>query len=268
MTTLSTLPQWFKGLYRPRGRAGEYAKFAVEPYGRSCQHKCAYCYAPAIAKKTRDKFAEPKPDMKILDKLRIDLDEYADIIRPEHIQLGFFCDPYQPCEEEFRITRQIIELLHDYDMKVQILTKSKLVLRDFDILRKDDKVGCTLTFDNQLDSAKWEPNASTPHERIAVLTAAHEKGFSTWASLEPVIYPTQTIRMVLLTSGVVDLYKVGHTNHVEDFPPELQEIVNRIDWLKDGPEIIKKAQETGAEVYVKKDLREALGVNILNQLGV
>lgn len=258
---LKDMPQWYKGLYRPRGRAKEYAEFAIEPYGKSCEHGCRYCYAPKIAKTTREKFQTVKPDFRILDKVKADLDEWADSIRPYHIQLGFFCDPYQSVEMEHKLTRQLIKLLHSYDMKVQILTKNKNVLRDLPILRPDDKVGCTLTFDNPVDSLKWESGASLPEARLEVFfQAKHKYGITTWASLEPIIYPKQSITMIERTDGTVDLFKIGHTNHIEDFEPELQEIVSRIDWPVDGKKIIAAAKKTGAEVYIKKDLREVLGL--------
>jgi len=57
-------------------------------------------------------------------------------IAPKTIYMGWQTDPYQPCEAEYRQTRQVLELLLEKGFSASILTKSDLVLRDSDILQE------------------------------------------------------------------------------------------------------------------------------------
>jgi DNA repair photolyase len=112
------------------------------------------------------------------------------------------------------------------DQPVNILTKSSLVSRDFDLISQDTRnaVGMTLTFIDPVRSLEWEPGASLPEERFQTLQRAHALGIQTWASIEPVIDPDQSLEIIRQTFQYIDHYKVGTLNY--------NKLANQTDWIK------------------------------------
>lgn len=203
-----------QAIYQPRGKAREYAELAVNLFD-GCEHGCLYCYAPALKKESREEFLSCKPRVGILAAIEHD----AQAITPclKHVLLCSTCDPYPPSDQKpFSVTREAIKILKQYKIPVAVLTKGGYrAVRDFDLLTPQDKFGCTLTFVRAEDSAKFEPFAASPNERLATLIKANEKGIQTWASLEPVIDPIQTLELIRRSSPYVDEYKVGKLNYLE-----------------------------------------------------
>jgi len=230
-----------QAIYEPKGRAGEYAKLAVNLY-RGCTHGCTYCYAPQVLHMEKGEFHSrciERPG--ILDKLKHD----ARLLRgtSEPVLLCFSCDPYQPGEHA---TRVALSIMREFDIPFNVLTKGYMAWRDFDLYTEQDCFGVTLTFDDAGDSTEWEPSAALPSDRIANLHRADAKGIRTWVSLEPVIDPAQTLRLVDLTHEYVDHYKVGKLNY--------HPLAKTIDWAKFLREVKAKLDGYGADYYIKADL--------------
>src|SRR5476649_896198 len=109
---------------------------SINPY-RGCEHGCVYCYArPSHA------YMGLSPGLDFESKLFIKPNAAA-LLReeltatnyvPATIALGSNTDPYQPIERDYRITRQVIEVLQEFNHPFGIVTKSASVLRDLDIL--------------------------------------------------------------------------------------------------------------------------------------
>jgi hypothetical protein len=94
---------------------------------------------------------------------------------------------------------------------------------------------------------KWEKGAALPFERMDTLRQLHNAGIRTWASMEPVIYPDQSLEIMELTNDYIDGYKIGKLNH---FPKH--EV--KFDWPKflvDSVTIMRKHEKL---FYIKKDL--------------
>jgi DNA repair photolyase len=110
--------------------------FALNPY-RGCQHACAYCYSPDVLREARWRewgdFVDVKKNLPIL--LSKQKNKLSGVVG-----LGTVTDPYQQAEEKYKITRYCLEQLARSDCTVSIQTKSDLVLRDLDILKKMKKV--------------------------------------------------------------------------------------------------------------------------------
>src|SRR6476661_3521702 len=109
---------------------------SINPY-RGCEHGCSYCYArPTHAymglSPGLDFESKLFAKLNAAELLRNELAEPA--YRPQTIALGANTDPYQPIERQYRLTRQILEVLAEFDHPVGIVTKSALVVRDIDIL--------------------------------------------------------------------------------------------------------------------------------------
>jgi len=104
------------------------------------------------------------------------------------VGLGTTCDPYQPAEAKFELTRKCIELLSFRNLSVCIQTKSSLILRDMDVIKPDGfEVGVTITTMNRKLAEKLEPNASPPEARARILEEFSSSGVRTWLFLGPII---------------------------------------------------------------------------------
>jgi DNA repair photolyase len=229
-------------IYVPTGKALEYSPLAANLY-RGCDHGCTYCYAPSILKLSKDDFSIPK----LRDKILILLEKEAPYYSGKEILLSFTCDPYQEFDVTPQITRSAIKILLKNNIKINILTKGGLrSLRDFDLLPAGSKYGATLTFANDIESLKYEPKAALPQARIRSLEVAHDIGLSTWASLEPIISPEQSLQLIDLTQKFVDVYKVGKWNHSKES--------NKINWRQFLIDVKNKLDQYGKQYYIKKDL--------------
>ncbi len=162
---------------------------------RGCEHGCIYCYArpshaylnlsPGLDFETR-LFA--KPDAAQL--LRAELAKAS--YRCSPIALGSNTDPYQPIEREWKITRQILEVLAAHKHPLTIVTKSALVERDLDLLAqlaRDDLVKVYIsvtTLDAQL-ARTMEPRAASPRRRLQAIQALNQAGVPCGVMAAPVI---------------------------------------------------------------------------------
>jgi DNA repair photolyase len=237
-------------IYEPRGRAGEYAPFAVNLY-QGCGHRCIYCYAPSCIRVTKERFYAPNPRPNILEKLSSNARILSLSNNNGPVLLCFTCDPYQPIDEKYQITRKAIGILHYFSLDVMILTKGgQRAERDFDLLTGSDFFGVTITNLDDTMSLKWEPLAALPGERINSLRKAHEKGIKTWVSLEPVIYPEITLEIIRKTHEFVDKFKVGTLN----YHPHAK----GIDWHTFAINVKTLLDELGTDYYLKEDLRKWL----------
>ena len=240
-------------IYEPKGKAREYGELALNLY-RGCSHGCRYCYVPAATFTDRTAFLTPSPRKITQSALARELALLADRQPPATVFLCFTCDPYQYLDEELTITRETIKLLHAHNVGVNILTKGgHRSARDFDLLavRPDiSSYGATLTFLSGADSSHWEPAATLPWVRMKYLARAHELGIPTWASLEPVIDPLQSLELIRRTAPFVDTFKVGRWNH--------DERANAIDWAAFARTVVDLLESLGKRYYIKADLAKYL----------
>lgn len=238
-------------IYATRGRAQEFCELAMNPY-LGCGHQCVYCYGPEVTKTDRaDWYQNPRPRLSI-DEIERGVARWNGKKGP--VLLCFVTDPYQPLDEHQPLTRTAIRALNGYGFPVHILTKAgPLAQRDFDLLkeRPDNAFATTLTFTCTWDQHKWEPRAGSPRERMRNLEVAHSLGIPTWVSLEPVISPQQTLRIIERVSEIVGHFKVGTLN----YHPKGQ----TIDWPDFGRRVIDLLKRLGARYYIKKDLARYLG---------
>lgn len=151
-----------------------------------CLHGCVYCYARFMRRFS----GHDEPWGKFLDIKVNAADVLAREVRrrpPAHVILSSVCDAYQPVEKRWELSRRCLGVLLEAGFSVTILTKSKLVARDFDILRAYEhcEVGCTLTTTDEHLRFQIEPGASPTFERIRALEEACNRGIKAWAFLGP-----------------------------------------------------------------------------------
>lgn len=179
---------------------------------RGCEHGCIYCFArpthsylglsPGLDFETR-LFAKPNAAQLLEQELR------QRNYRCQPIALGTNTDPYQPIERQWRITRQILEVLAAFKHPVTILTKSALVERDIDLLAPmaaDHLVQVNLsvtTLDAQL-ARRLEPRATAPLRRIEAIRKLNAAGIPTGVMVAPLIPLLTDIHMEAILKACVD----------------------------------------------------------------
>ncbi|MFM2279019.1 MAG: hypothetical protein RLZZ444_1250 [Pseudomonadota bacterium] len=167
---------------------------SINPY-RGCEHGCIYCFA----RPTHDYMGLSagldfetklfaKPDAARLLERELSKPGYK--VKP--IAIGTNTDPYQPIEKEWRIMRQILEVLDKANHPVSIVTKSALIMRDIDILssmaaRGLVKVALSVTTMDRKLARLMEPRAATPARRLEAIRALNEAGVPVGMMIAPVI---------------------------------------------------------------------------------
>ena len=167
---------------------------SINPY-RGCEHGCAYCFArpthanmglsPGLDFETK-LFA--KPDAAKLLERELAEPGYT----PRTIAIGTNTDPYQPIERQWKIMRQILEVLSEANHPVGVVTKSALVVRDIDILasmaeRGLAKVALSLTTLDRRLARAMEPRAATPAKRLETMDKLAAAGIPVTVMTAPII---------------------------------------------------------------------------------
>ena len=167
---------------------------SINPY-RGCEHGCIYCFARPThsymglsAGLDFEAKLFAKPDAARLLERELSKPGY----KPRTIAIGTNTDPYQPIEREWRIMRQILEVLAKAEHPVAIVTKSALITRDIDILAPMAKkglvkVGISVTTLDKTLARSMEPRASTPTKRLDAIKTLTEAGIPVAVMMAPVI---------------------------------------------------------------------------------
>jgi DNA repair photolyase len=167
---------------------------SINPY-RGCEHGCVYCFArpthaylglsPGQDFESR-LFAKPKAALLLAQELR------KPGYQVRSMALGTNTDPYQPIDERYQVTREILKVLSDFGHPVGIVTKSNRVLRDIDILsnmaaRNLARVAISVTTLDRKLARAMEPRAPTPERRIEAIRELSKAGVQTAVMAAPMI---------------------------------------------------------------------------------
>lgn len=162
--------------------------YSVNPY-HGCLHGCLYCFAMDF---TPEHDAVEEWGYKVY--ARIDIAERLrhEIagIRRGTVGISTITDPYQSIEGRYKLTRQCLNILLESGFYVTIQTKSPLVLRDMDILRKyagSADVGITVTTVRASTAAILEPGSPSPQARLSAVRRLSQAGIRTWVYIGPII---------------------------------------------------------------------------------
>ena len=232
---------------------------SINPY-RGCEHGCVYCYArPTHA------YLNLSPGLDFETKLFAKVNA-AELLREELARPGYQCDvialgantdPYQPIEREYRITRQILEVLAECEHPLGIATKSSMVERDLDLLapmaqkRLASVFISVTTLDHEI-ARRLEPRATAPQRRLQTLKTLSEAGVPCGVLVAPVIpfLTDSTVEKVLeaareagatmagyvllrLPYEVKDLFKAWLEEH---YPLKASHVMNRVRDMRGGKE--------------------------------
>ncbi|MEK7172355.1 MAG: radical SAM protein [Patescibacteria group bacterium] len=180
------------------------ADWVVNPYV-GCGHQCLYCYARFMAKWKPAEYG--KWGSWVEAKVNAPELVMAKNVKGE-VFMSSICDAYQPIEKELKLTRRILENM-DKNVKLSILTKSDLVLRDIDVLRQFKKIEVGLTINSFAGKAKelFEPAAPATAKRITTLEKLKEQGISIYAFVSPIIPGLIDLPDIInKTKNLVDYY--------------------------------------------------------------
>ena len=157
------------------------ADIVVNPY-TGCAHGCTYCYAAFMKRFTGHR----EPWGEFVDVKINALELVPKDLRGKRILFSSVTDPYQPLEAKYRLTRGLLERLVGRGAKVEVLTKSVLVLRDADLL---GELGATvgMSISTLREWKMLEPKASPPEARLRALEKLHSMGIRTYAFISPII---------------------------------------------------------------------------------
>ncbi|MFC3727275.1 PA0069 family radical SAM protein [Neoaquamicrobium sediminum] len=209
---------------------------SINPY-RGCEHGCVYCFArpthafmglsPGLDFEAK-LFA--KPDAARLLERELAKPGYE----PRTIAIGTNTDPYQPIEKQWRIMREILEVLEAHNHPVGIVTKSALVTRDADILGRMAEKGLAkvalsiTTLDRKL-ARMMEPRAATPPKRLEALRTLADAGVPVSVMIGPVIpaLNDQEIERILDSAEAAGAREAGYI--ILRLPLEVAPIFK--DWL-------------------------------------
>ncbi|MBZ9977078.1 PA0069 family radical SAM protein [Mesorhizobium sp. BR-1-1-10] len=209
---------------------------SINPY-RGCEHGCVYCFArpthsfmglsPGLDFESK-LFAKPDA-ARLLDK-ELSKDGY----QPRTIAIGTNTDPYQPIEKQYRIMREILEVLEARGHPVGIVTKSALVVRDIDILsrmaeRGLAKVALSVTTLDRMLARTMEPRASTPTKRLEAIRQLSDAGIPASVMVAPIIpgLTDQEMERILDSAHYAGAREAGYV--VLRLPLEVSPIFK--DWL-------------------------------------
>jgi DNA repair photolyase len=168
--------------------------WAINPY-RGCEFACKYCYA-----RYTHEFMELRDGVDFERKIFVKQHaaaflraELKKVKRGEQIAIGTATDPYQPAERRFEVTRAILEELNSHSgLEIGIVTKSNLVTRDADILRKIAEhnqvfVNVTITTMDTDLARKLEPRAPRPDLRMQAVRQLNLAGVDSGVICAPVL---------------------------------------------------------------------------------
>jgi DNA repair photolyase len=168
--------------------------WAINPY-RGCEFACKYCYA-----RYTHEFMELRDGIEFERKIFVKQHaaellrrELKRVKRGEEIAIGTATDPYQPAERRFEVTRAILEELAKHSgFEIGIVTKSNLITRDAEILRRIGEnnrifVNVTVTTVDVELARKLEPRAPRPDLRLETVRQLNLAGVDAGVICAPVL---------------------------------------------------------------------------------
>jgi len=185
--------------------------YVINPYV-GCQHGCTYCYARFMKR-----FSGHLEPWGLFADVKINAPE---LLRKEitkkkrgRVWMSGLCDPYQPLELKYELTRKCLEILAANEWPVTIQTRSPLVLRDLDILKgaKDLEAGLTITTADDKIRRLFEPYATPVEDRLDTLEELHQNGIRTYAMIAPVLPGAEDLGEAL--AGKVDHIIIDRMNY-------------------------------------------------------
>ena len=170
------------------------ADYVVNPY-TGCRFGCVYCYASFmsryVGKDINDWGEFVYVKINAPELLQKEIQKLKNKGKGLSILFSSVTDPYQGVEAKYQVTRKCLQVLVDYGFegKVSILTKSQLVTRDIDLLKKlkNVEVGLAITSVDDGVSRFFEKFAPNVSQRFDALRELNDAGIVTYAFVGPLL---------------------------------------------------------------------------------
>lgn len=167
---------------------------SLNPY-RGCEHGCIYCFA-----RPTHSYLGLSPGLDFETRLYAKVNA-AELLRrelaspsytPSPIALGVNTDAYQPCDRHYQLTREVLQVLHECEHPVGLISKSALIERDIDLLapmaaKHQAVAAITLTTLDHNISRTLEPRAASPTRRLQTIRRLVAAGIPVTVNVAPVI---------------------------------------------------------------------------------
>lgn len=230
--------------------------YVVNPY-TGCEFGCLYCYASFMGKFVNEPIENWGNYVYVKTNAVAVFERELSLLRERNssIFISSVTDPYQGAESRYRLTRGILSAIarSRYPGPVSIQTKSSLVLRDMDVIKRipDAEVGMTVTTTDDRLSRFLEVRATAASMRVQALKRLNEEGIRTYAFVGPLLphfrYEPELLDDVfakIAGAGVAEVY-VEHIN--------LSGYIRKrmFDYLSGNPELQRAYSEATTEAHRK-----------------
>jgi DNA repair photolyase len=183
-----------------------------------CQHQCLYCYA-----KFMKRFTGHREPWGAFVDVKINAPELlAREVRKKkkgNVWISGVCDAYQYAEKKYQVTGRCLAILVDNEWPITIQTKSPLVLRDIEILKRsaDVEVGFTITTADEKVRRIFEPGAPPIAKRVEALKILHQAGIRTFVMIAPLLPHAEGLVKMLknaVDNVLIDRYNYHYADRV------------------------------------------------------
>ena len=230
-------------------------KYSLHPY-TGCSHFCLYCYATSYIGRRPS-----TPKDSFVSRLRRDLRRYDPRLV---VSMSNSSDPYPPIEARLGLTRDTLRTLGEWGARVLVVTKSSLVTRDTDLLKRmKAAVTITITTLDRRVQRLIEPNAPPPSERLRAVRALSREGVPVGVRIDPIIPrvnddPDDLRRLVREAVNAGALHVTTSTFKAR--PDSLRRIKEALGRL--GVEVsrvyLEEGVRIGGYVYLREEERRSL----------
>ena len=224
-------------------------KLTFNPY-TGCDHQCVYCYASSYI----PSFSDCRPKKDLLAALKRE----AAKLNGETVSVANSSDPYPCAEASTGLTRRCLEILAESNCKIQIITKSNIVVRDDDLLSKiPSTVAFTVTTDDDDVAKLIEPYAPLPSQRLRAAQDLIKKGIPVSVRIDPIIPlvndQPQKLIADLASIGVKHLTCSTYKAKPDNWMRLVQAMPKVAEKLK--PLYFQQGEKIGGNTLLPKELR-------------
>jgi DNA repair photolyase len=186
------------------------------------------------------------------------LEREAAKLKGELISISNSSDPYPTIEAEKGLTRRCLEILTRFNCRIQLITKSNIVLRDIDLLKRaPSMVAITITTDDEEIAKILEPNAPSPATRLKAAERLIASGVPVAIRIDPIIpyvneHP-ETLVKAIAQIGVRHITASTYKVKADNWQRLSLAMPKTAEKLK--PLYFEKGEKIGRYVYMPKNMR-------------
>ena len=233
--------------------------YVINPY-IGCPHGCKYCYASFMKRFTGHTedwgtFIDIKNCNKSINLKKIS---------KKNVFLSSVTDCYNPFEEKYKITRKILVQLVNSDCNLFISTKSKLILRDIDLLKHMKHLTVSMSINTINEDFKNDmDNASSIHDRLNTLKELHKNGIKTVLFMSPIFpYITDFKEIIDISKDYIDEYWFENLNLRGSYKHTILEYIkNKYPNLIDKYDDIYNKKSKDYWINLSKEIDEYCKIN-------